>query len=174
MAKKRVHEIAKAQGLSSKELLAALSAAGVEVKAAASSVEESEALRAIGVANKDGATATKAPPASKPAAKQQAAAASGKRSARSARKRPTAPLPAPLEHRKNAAWLSIPRPLAAIRWGGRRPSARPDVAGDAAAARCLRSRHPKPRPRPSPRQRGSTLERPCVRSPSHSGWPLPK
>ncbi len=82
MAKKRVHEIAKAQGLSSKELLAALSAAGVEVKAAASSVEESEALRAIGVANKDGATATKAPPASKPAAKQQAAAASGKKAVR--------------------------------------------------------------------------------------------
>ena len=40
MAKKRVHEIAKAQGVSSKELLAALKAAGVEAKAAASSVEE--------------------------------------------------------------------------------------------------------------------------------------
>ena len=31
MAKKRVHEIAKAQGLSTKELLAALNAAGIEV-----------------------------------------------------------------------------------------------------------------------------------------------
>ena len=40
MAKKRVHEIAKAQGLSSKELLAALKSAGIEAKAAASSVEE--------------------------------------------------------------------------------------------------------------------------------------
>jgi len=47
VAKKRVHEIAKAQGVSSKELLAALSAAGVEAKAAASNVEEAEALRAL-------------------------------------------------------------------------------------------------------------------------------
>jgi translation initiation factor IF-2 len=48
MSKKRVHEIAKEQGLSSKELLEKLSAAGVAAKAAASSVEEADALRAIG------------------------------------------------------------------------------------------------------------------------------
>jgi hypothetical protein len=48
MAKKRVHEIAKAQGLTSKELLAGLKAAGVEVKSAQSSVEESVALAALG------------------------------------------------------------------------------------------------------------------------------
>ena len=42
MSKKRVHEIAKAQGVSSKELLAALKAAGVEAKAAASTVEEAD------------------------------------------------------------------------------------------------------------------------------------
>ena len=60
MAKKRVHEIAKAEGLSSKELLAALTAAGVEAKAAASSVEEADALKAIAAAKGDGgATATK-------------------------------------------------------------------------------------------------------------------
>ena len=47
MAKKRVHEIAKAQGVSSKDLLAALKAAGVEAKVAASSVEEADALKAI-------------------------------------------------------------------------------------------------------------------------------
>jgi translation initiation factor IF-2 len=61
VAKKRVHEIAKAQGVSSKELLAALKAAGIEAKAAASSVEEADALRAIG-ANGGGGTATQAPP----------------------------------------------------------------------------------------------------------------
>jgi len=49
VAKKRVHEIAKAQGVSSKELLAALKAAGVEAKAAASSVEEADALVANAV-----------------------------------------------------------------------------------------------------------------------------
>ena len=48
MAKKRVHEIAKAQGVTSKELLAALKAAGIEAKAAASSVEENDALQALG------------------------------------------------------------------------------------------------------------------------------
>ena len=47
MAKKRVHEIAKAKGLTSKEVLAALKAAGIEAKAAQSSVEESDALAAL-------------------------------------------------------------------------------------------------------------------------------
>ncbi|HVC07763.1 MAG TPA: translation initiation factor IF-2 [Solirubrobacterales bacterium] len=64
MAKKRVHEIAKARGITSKELLAALKASGVEAKAAASSVEEADALRAIAAAGVDGgsATATKEAP----------------------------------------------------------------------------------------------------------------
>ena len=48
MSKKRVHEIAKEQGLSSKELLEKLKAAGVEAKVAASSVEEAVALKALG------------------------------------------------------------------------------------------------------------------------------
>ena len=52
--KKRIHEIAKQEGLTSKEVLAALNAAGIEVKVAASSVEESEALKALAAA---GATA---------------------------------------------------------------------------------------------------------------------
>jgi translation initiation factor IF-2 len=84
MTKKRVHEIAKEQGLSTKELLEKLKAAGVEVKAAASSVDEALALKALGSggaasngapaapkakANAKGstATATVAPPASPPA-----------------------------------------------------------------------------------------------------------
>jgi len=81
VAKKRVHEIAKAQGLSSKELLAALKAAGVEAKAAASSVEEEQALQALSAAKADGggtATATKpkkakAKPAPAPEAKAKPA-----------------------------------------------------------------------------------------------------
>jgi len=71
VAKKRVHEIAKAQGVSSKELLAALKKAGVEAKAAASSVEESEALKALGDGNS--ATATKPKAQAKPAAPKEAA-----------------------------------------------------------------------------------------------------
>ncbi|HMH46523.1 MAG TPA: translation initiation factor IF-2 [Solirubrobacteraceae bacterium] len=54
MTKKRVHEIAKEHGVSSKELLEKLRAAGVEAKAAASSVEEAVALKALGA---DGASA---------------------------------------------------------------------------------------------------------------------
>jgi translation initiation factor IF-2 len=49
MSRKRVHEIAKEHGLSSKELLEKLKAAGIEAKAAASSVEEDAALKALGV-----------------------------------------------------------------------------------------------------------------------------
>ncbi|HEY7960391.1 MAG TPA: translation initiation factor IF-2 [Solirubrobacteraceae bacterium] len=48
MSKKRVHEIAKEQGLSSKDLLEKLKAAGLDVKAAASSVDEAAALKALG------------------------------------------------------------------------------------------------------------------------------
>jgi len=42
MAKKRVHEIAKERGISSKEVLVVLQAAGFDVKAAASSVDEGD------------------------------------------------------------------------------------------------------------------------------------
>jgi translation initiation factor IF-2 len=82
MAKKRIHEIAKEQGLSSKDVLDKLQAAGLDVKAASSSVEESDALRAMSgeksaAGNGAGATASstpapaKAPPA---AAKSEAPA----------------------------------------------------------------------------------------------------
>jgi translation initiation factor IF-2 len=74
MSKKRVHEIAKEQGLSSKELLEKLAAAGVAAKAAASSVEEADALRAIG-GNGASATATAAKPAPAQAPAPQAAKA---------------------------------------------------------------------------------------------------
>jgi len=65
--KKRVHEIAKQQGLSSKEVLAALNAAGIEAKVAASSVEESDALKALKTAGADGAQAASKPAAEDPA-----------------------------------------------------------------------------------------------------------
>ncbi len=59
---KRVHEIAKERGLPAKEVLAKLKAAGIEVKAASSSVDEAVALRALG--NGDSA---KGPNAQQPA-----------------------------------------------------------------------------------------------------------
>src|SRR6185503_2165408 len=62
MAKKRVHEIAKEKGISSKEVLVVLQAAGIDVKAAASSVDEGEIERAFSAKNGggDGATAAEA------------------------------------------------------------------------------------------------------------------
>src|SRR3954469_21118290 len=66
MAKKRVHEIAKQQGLTSKEVLAALNAAGIEAKAAASSVEEAEALRALEAANGGASKPAAGPPSGAP------------------------------------------------------------------------------------------------------------
>jgi translation initiation factor IF-2 len=85
MAKKRVHEIAKAQGLPTKELLAKLHAAGIEAKAAASSVDEDVALAALG-RNGAGAAAgantaaaprkasTKTPPPAAPVTEPESAA----------------------------------------------------------------------------------------------------
>ena len=71
--KKRVHEIAKQEGLTSKDVLAALNAAGIQGKVAASSVEEEDALKALAAA---GATVESKPPkASKDGAKPKAKAA---------------------------------------------------------------------------------------------------
>jgi translation initiation factor IF-2 len=97
VAKKRVHEIAKAKGVSSKELLAALKAAGVEAKAAASSVEEGEALKALSAATGNGggvATETKPAPAQPQAEAKpvpaKAAAAAAKPPAKPAAAKPAA------------------------------------------------------------------------------------
>ena len=57
MAKKRVHEIAKEHGITSKEALAALKNAGLEVTTASSSVEETDAAKAFA----NGASAAQAP-----------------------------------------------------------------------------------------------------------------
>src|SRR5690349_23674575 len=69
MAKKRVHEIAKERGIPSKEVLAVLQKAGLDVKAAASSVDEGDVERAFS----NGADAPKA--AAPDGAKQGAAKA---------------------------------------------------------------------------------------------------
>jgi translation initiation factor IF-2 len=73
MAKKRVHEIAKERGITSKEALAALKKAGLEVTTASSSVEEAEAAKVF--ANGASAGATKAPAKEKVAPKRDAKAA---------------------------------------------------------------------------------------------------
>jgi translation initiation factor IF-2 len=68
MAKKRVYEIAKEKGVSSKDLLEALRAAGVDVKAAASTVDEADAARALpaGAGSGNGQAPAAAPAKSQP------------------------------------------------------------------------------------------------------------
>src|SRR6476620_3013244 len=73
MAKKRVHEIAKERGISSKEVIAVLQKAGLDVKAAASSVDENDIAMAFSNGSKAKAKAKPADDAT-PAAKPQAAA----------------------------------------------------------------------------------------------------
>ncbi len=76
MSKKRVHEIAKEHGLSSKELLERLNAAGIEAKAAASSIDETAALRVL---DPPKASTNGAPAAAPPAAAQAPSPAGAER-----------------------------------------------------------------------------------------------
>src|SRR5579875_879728 len=88
---KRVHEIAKQRGLPPKEVLERLRTAGMNVKAASSSVDEAEALRALGEPDGGESAGTKAaaPAAS---AGARAADARGARPAAGAKgARPAAP-----------------------------------------------------------------------------------
>jgi translation initiation factor IF-2 len=59
---KRVHQIAKEHGLGAKDVLARLQAAGLEVKAVSSNVDEETALRVIGDGAPKAGASTEAPP----------------------------------------------------------------------------------------------------------------
>ena len=161
MAKKRVHEIAKAQGLTSKELLAALKAAGVEAKAAQSSVEESDALAALkgfgdGASSGSSATATKAKPAA--TAAEQAAPAKtksdGASKAPSTKSSATKPADGPASGDGTSA--------AAKKGPAKR---RRRVVIDSQAARRDHIAKTQPPPRP-PRRRGGRRRRPLLEEPS--------
>jgi translation initiation factor IF-2 len=153
MAKKRVHEIAKAQGLTSKEVLAALNSAGIEAKAAASSVEEAEALKAIAAANGggdgasadgggDGAKASRPAPAKESDQSQSRRPSDGGQAARSSR------------------GDDAPQPRGAAKGGSRK---RRRVVIDSQASR--RERMPDAPPRRPPRRRGGRRRRPLLEEP---------
>ena len=142
--KKRVHEIAKQQGLTSKEVLAALKAAGIEAKVAASSVEEADALKALAAAG-DGATAPKpTPKASAPQAKNGDAK------------------PAPKE--ASGAARPVRRPPSGEQ-GSEKSSGRKRrrVVIDSQASR--REHMPAPPPQRPPRRRGGRRRRPLLEEP---------
>jgi translation initiation factor IF-2 len=150
VAKKRVHEIAKAQGLESKEVLAALKSAGIEAKAAASSVEEADALKAIQAAKGDGGTATATKP--KPAAKAEAPKQDG--AAPAAKPAPAKPAKGPV------------RPAKPVSTGGAGTGAsgkKRRVVIDSQAAR--RDQMGGPPPQRPPRRRGGRRRRPLLEEP---------
>jgi translation initiation factor IF-2 len=143
VAKKRVHEIAKQQGLTSKEVLAALNAAGIDATAAASSVEEDVALKALSAgasSSGDGATAeAKAKPAKE--AKQSGSKPKSARPVRAEGGRPE------------------------TRAGGKRRR----VVIDSQASR--REHMPQAPPRRPPRRRGGRRRRPLLEEPDSKPKP---
>jgi translation initiation factor IF-2 len=160
MAKKRVHEIAKAQGLTSKEVLAALKAAGVEAKVAQSSVEESDALAALknsgdgAKSSGDGASATTATRTKKAPAKASSQKAAPPKAAPKA--------PAPQAKAEAPAKPASGDGAAAKKGPGKR---RRRVVIDSQAARRDHIARTQPPPRP-PRRRGGRRRRPLLEEPS--------
>src|SRR5271166_4764191 len=178
MSKKRVHEIAKEQGLSSKEVLERLRAAGVEVKVAASSVEEAVALKALGsggaavpastngapAASADGADqVAKSPPAAAPAAPPPAAAPAPAAEASPGAAARAPAKPAPLASAPAPATAERVRPTRDSRTGERTPGdvgpgGRRRVVIDSQASRRQQggpSNQPQRRPRRGRRRRGT-------------------
>ncbi len=149
MAKKRVHEIAKQRGLKSKDVLAALNAAGIEAKAAASSVEEEVALKALaaGKPATDGAGDGASAPAAQDAPKPAPAGNGQGQGGQVQRERPVKPGAAP----------------------GGGAGKRRRVVIDSQAAR--REHMPQAPPRRPPRRRGGRRRRPLLEPPSQ---PVPE
>ncbi len=190
MSKRRVHEIAKEAGVTSKELLAALQAAGVEVKAAASNVEEADAKKALaalgGKAESKPAAkpAAEAKPAPKPKAEAKPAEAP-KAEAKAAAKPKAAPAPQPKAAPKAEAKPAASQPAQASKkpvradggpsgggaaasggsagGGGAAGKKRRRVVIDSQASRREQGGGP-PQQRP-PRRRGGRRRRPILEEP---------
>jgi translation initiation factor IF-2 len=168
VAKKRVHEIAKAQGVSSKELLAALKAAGVEAKAAASSVEEADALKAIAAAQGNGGTeatkvaAEKAAPAKQPAPKADAQKAAPAAQSAAAKPAAAAAKPAAKSQTSTKPVRAAGAPQGSGGGAGGGPKKRRVVIDSQAARRDQMGGPPPQRP---PRRRGGRRRRPLLEEP---------
>jgi translation initiation factor IF-2 len=166
VARKRVHEIAKANGITSKELLAALKAAGIEAKAAQSSVEEAEAAAALKANGANGdapaAPAKAAAAPTKPAPKPAAAKPAPAKPAAKSEAAPAAKAPAADPAAKPAAKKPV-RPPQAGGDGGAAGKKRRRVVIDSQAAR--RDHMGPPPPQRPPRRRGGRRRRPLLEEP---------
>jgi len=152
--KKRVHEIAKQQGLTSKEVLAALKAAGIEAKVAQSSVEEADALQALRAAN--GGAGAEAKQDGAKAAEPEAEAAAPKAEAKDAAAGKAAP--------KDSSVKPVRREggSAPARGSGSGRKRRRVVIDSQASRREHMPQQPPPRP---PRRRGGRRRRPLLEEP---------
>ena len=167
MAKKRIHEIAKAKGVESKELLAALKRAGVEVKTASSTVDEAVAVRAL---DGDGAAPAAAKEAPSPAPKAEApakaappradAAPRSAAPATGAPKPAAKPAPRPAQTSKGPV---RPKDKPAAGAGGGTGGKKRRVVIDSQAAR--RDQMGGPPPQRPPRRRGGRRRRPMLEEP---------
>ncbi len=162
MAKKRVHEIAKQEGLTSKEVLAALNAAGVEATAAASSVEEDVALEALSKGKPDGAGKSKAEADGKGAKAKAKPTPKGKADAKDAKD-------AKADGKGEASAKPQRRTRARSEGGGAETVSSPGgrrrrrVVIDSQASR--REHMPPPPPHRPPRRRGGRRRRPLLEEP---------
>ena len=158
MAKRRVHEIAKDQGLSTGELLAKLQAAGIEAKAAASNVDEELALSALAT---NGASA-KTAKAAAPANAQAAAKAPAKAPAPSKAAAPAKPAAAPPGEK-------VATPVAAARTAApRKPAAAaPDAPRTSAPQRATATGAA-----PAPDSRAATATAPAQAAPAPAQAPV--
>ena len=159
MANKRVHEIAKEQNLSSRELLEALRAAGLEVTAAASSVDEDEALRILKSAG-ESPTERQAKSPTKP---RTPAALRQKPAPKAAAKAPAAAAPTPAEQRSfdpgegvdtggNRVFEpDVVAPIKPPSAGGKREPALPPAPKPKGAPKPAAASQPTPKPKPEPK-----------------------
>jgi translation initiation factor IF-2 len=153
MSKKRVHEIAKQEGLTSKEVLAALNAAGIEAKVAASSVEEEDALKALAAASGDGGKTD-----SKTKSKKSASTDGSK-----AKATPKAGDGKPAAQENSEAARPVRREAGGDSGPGRSGRKRRRVVIDSQASR--REHMPQAPPSRPPRRRGGRRRRPLLEEP---------
>jgi translation initiation factor IF-2 len=162
VAKKRVHEIAKARGLNSKDVLAALKKAGVEAKTASSSVDEAAALKALDGGGAAPKPAPKQAPAKPAAAAPKAESAATKAPAATAEAPKPAAKPAPKPVQTSKGPVRPPEKKAPAAGTGGAPKKRRVVIDSQAARRDQMGGPPPQRP---PRRRGGRRRRPMLEEP---------
>jgi translation initiation factor IF-2 len=153
MAKKRVHEIAKERGMSSKDVIATLQKAGLNVKAAASSVDENDVARAFN----GGAVAPAEP---KPNQQQRQPQTTGGQGFAAIPQGGAPPRPRPTNQPASPAQQRTEQPPRDREAGGQQQ--RPAASGDGAAAGGDGAARPQRPQRAAPGRTGSSGRRRVV------------